>query len=433
MNIISGKKPYAVLDAINHRYIIRNIGVTGITPGAALRAVKATHVSWRYIAEFFGLDRQSVAFKAAYKSHAAEQAYLANFITVSGDQAFFYDKDHQPESVNNPKVHPTIVNNEPNGTKVTAKVPANITGRIVIKDPIDRSLRMTLTTTNGILNGTGKLYINPNGGSIVLRGNAARLTRYLREITFVGAAAGNGSIAITVNDLGGTADSIVQTSVNVVVQANKVDSVPELRVPTTKPTVVLNVKTVIEPPVTVADADKKLLKLKICPFGCDVLNFKNYIGYLKSGVTETVYGTPDYINEYLAQMQVRAYQTNAQVGFELSCGRYKVRKYLVTNVITEEEATDPTDQSNSLVGTAQVGSGTVGTEPDATNNAAPVQSAAPKNATTTTTTTNATTTTNTTNTTTGGKGTTTTTTATTNSTTPKDTTTTTTPKTTSGK
>lgn len=359
------KKPVATLDTNNHRYVIRNLSIAGnITPSAALRAVKETHISWRQVAKFFGLPDQTTAFKAAYCTNKpTEFNHLQDLLTVAGDVAYFYDAEHQPASVDNPTVHPTITNNEPNLINVQAKVPVNVTSRIVVKDPLDRSLHMTITTTNGVLIGAGKLYTK--NSTVELRGNAKRLNNYLAELQFVGTAAGNGNVSILVDDLSGKAEGLLDTEVNIKVKATKSPSIPTITVPD-GPSVTLGKDTLIQPPVTVYDEDGKMLKLRVSPFGCDILGFKGFLGYIKPNEVKTIYGTHEFINDYISTMKMRAYQKDAQVGFELICGTYKTRKYLVATV-TEEGEDTPTPQPNSTVGTAQVDTGTVGTDTNTTN------------------------------------------------------------------
>jgi len=359
------KKPVATLDEINHRYVIHNLSIAGnISPSAALRAVKETHISWRRVAKFFGLSDQTTAFKAAYCTNKpTEFNHLQDLLTVAGGVAYFYDAAHQPASVSNPTVHPTIVNNEPNLINVKAKIPVNVTSRIVVKDPLDRSLHMTVTTTNGVLIGAGKLYTK--NSTVELRGNAKRLNNYLCELQFVGTAAGRGSVNILIDDLSGKAEGLLDTDVTLEIEATKSPSIPTLTVPD-GPTVTLGKDTLVQPPVTVFDEDGKMLKLRVSPFGCDILGFKNFSGYIKPNEVKTIYGTHQFINDYISTMQMRAYQNNAQVGFELICGNHKIRKYLVATVVKEGEDT-PTPQPNSLVGTAQVGTGTVGTDTNTAN------------------------------------------------------------------
>ena len=90
----------AVLDEDNNRYILSPIPETGITIGDALRAIKSsTKTSWRKIATFCGLQNQTIAFKVAYVARKFEEkTTLSNFLVISGDKAYLYDKDHRPAS-----------------------------------------------------------------------------------------------------------------------------------------------------------------------------------------------------------------------------------------------------------------------------------------------------------------------------------------------
>lgn len=349
---MNNSKPVAKLDIANHRYVIKPLDSRGqLSVGAALRAIKETHTSWRAIAEFCGIQKQSAIFKATYgRTNTADHQYLSNFLTISGDTAYFYDKNHQPATVNNPEVHPTISNKEDSITYVTAGVPAKVTTRVVIDDPIDRSMQMSITAKNGVIIGTGKLLTSNNTVTVYLRGNAARLNHMLQEIEFVGAGAGNGTVIITVDDLGGQAKSVVTATVNLKVAEGKTISTPVLNLPE-EALAELNKSTVVDPSVTVADKDGKMIKLRISPFGCDILGFANYLGYIKPGEVRTIYGDPESINKDIAGMKVRAYQDNAQIGFELTCGNVKIRKYLVLTVI-DGSTTDSSKKENVSTSTA---------------------------------------------------------------------------------
>lgn len=333
---ISGnsKKSIAVLDKANNRYIIKPLDDDNKMPvGRAVRAIKATHTNWREIAKWCGLKKQSDAFKMAYaNSDYKERVRLNKFIAISGDVAYFYDSEHQPAEIETPTIVPLITNRE-NTILATTGIPVKFATRVTISDSIDRSLEMILSVDSGSINDASNNLLVHAGSTVTIRGNARRLNEVLKDLVFVANKAEDTIITIRVNDF---FNEPVESTIAVEVVAGVVPSIPELNAPVGG-TVVLNKSTLI-PTVTVADADNREMELRITPFGCDVLGLKNTLKFITNNFdVYTTRGTPADINADIAQMKVRAYQENVQVGFELVQGTTKIRKYLVLTATDTEE------------------------------------------------------------------------------------------------
>ena len=112
----------------------------------------------------------------------------------------------------------------------------------------------------------------------------------------------------------------------------------------------LTADSVLTPAVTVSDADNKEFELHITPFGCNIFGFKNSIHAVTPGTMYVTAGTPDEINADIAKMSVYAYQTNAQIAYELVWDTTKIRKYLALTVSDGES-----EKTTTTTDTADVG------------------------------------------------------------------------------
>ena len=330
------KKLQAVLDAENFRYII-----SPLKPGNQMdvktifRTIKdSTLLKWREIADFAGLRSASLAFRVAYLNNIRPEVIALSeymVIDVSGNCAYFYDHEHKPASVAAPYVGPTITNNEAASNTVTENIPAKLTSRVTITDPLNRQLILQLAPTNGYIIGLNDLNLCNPDTVYQITGSPKTLNSILRRIHFVACAAGTGQIIITVKDPKSDAvAAIATTTVACTITAAVVESIPTIT-PPEAPTVTLNKASSFDP-IKVADEDGKMLTVRITPFGCNLVNFKNYLGILEPGQVREIYGRPETINADLANVQVIALSENAQIAIELLCGKTRLLDYVVFTV-----------------------------------------------------------------------------------------------------
>lgn len=339
---VAGIKPKARLDEENHRYIIEPLEANGgMRVGTALQAIKETKVTWRQIADFFGLSDSSEAFRLAVVQKPLDQRrkVIKEYLTIENGTAYFYDKDHKPANASEPHIPVTVVNKSVALTVNTNK-PTKVTTRITLKDPVSRTLTMSIIPTNGYILGLGDLNICNPGATYVTKGNAKTLNNVLRTIYFVGCNYGDANVRIVINDGGGKANSITSAEVDLTVVASPEPSIPTLELPESV-NIVLGADSAISG-VEVADEDNKLLELRVSPFGCEVFGFKSLLGTISQGEVRSVVGRAATINSEIAGLTVRTDREDAQVGFELICGKFIVRKYLKFSV-GGEVVVDPTD------------------------------------------------------------------------------------------
>lgn len=329
---VFGIKPKAREDIDNHRYIIEPLEANGgMRIGTALQAVKDTHLTWREIAEYFGIPNQSEAFKLAYahKSLDPNREMLKELLVIEDGVAYMYNKDHKPASASVPHV-PVILINKSITLKVYTNVPTKVTTRITLKDKLSRKLTMSITPTNGYIVGVTDLNICNPGATYVVKGTAKTLNNLLRSIYFVGCNFGDAKVLIKVDDGAGKVSSITTAEVKLNVVANEQPSIPELTVPKN-----VNIVLGADSPfsgVSVADKDNKIMTLRVSPFGCEVYGFSGLLGTIKQGELRTISGRAATINKDVANLVVRTDRADAQIGFELICGRTIIRKYLKFSV-----------------------------------------------------------------------------------------------------
>ena len=329
---IFGIKPKAREDFDNHRYIIEPLEFNGsMRIGTALKAIKETHTTWRDIADYFGLADQSEAFKLTYcnKPKDPRREMLKQFLVIEDGVAYMYDKDHKPENVTVPYT-PVVIDNKSIHLTTYTNVPTKVTARITLKDPLARKLTMSITPTNGYIVGVTDLGMCSPGATYVVKGTAKSLNNLLRSIYFVGCELGDAKVLVKVDDGNGKVVSIRTAEVNLTVAANEKPSIPELTVPEN-----VNIVLGADSPITgvsVDDKDNKIMELRVSPFGCEVFGFAGLLGTIKQGDIRTVYGKSVTINKDVANLIVRTDRADAQIGFELVCGKTIIRKYIKFSV-----------------------------------------------------------------------------------------------------
>lgn len=312
------KKPTATLDSENHRYIIKPVdGSQPVSLRTVLRAIKETiPSSWRDMRDFCGCKKQSDMFRLTYSGGAKTlRAHLEQFITVVGDVAYFYDKDHKPADAVVAAVHPTITNNENDVITVVAKIATLVATRVTIGDKLDRPLALTISVPTGYLVNQDRTLIANPGTSIFKRGSAKRLNEFLKTLKYTSTEFGEQQIIISVDDESGTSAGIVTTSITVNVVPGETVSVPVLTVP--EDVALANEGDTVLPAITVTDESEQLLTLRITPYDCEIYNIKNYIGYVGDGELYTTKGTASSLTSSLANVTVRTESTSAQILVEL--------------------------------------------------------------------------------------------------------------------
>lgn len=330
--MFTGKiKPVAKYDPEKFCYRIEPVNPATFGIGQALRAVKATHISWREIAVFCGLTDQATAFRLAYieKTTPAKRA-LSEFLTIEGDVAYLYDKDHKPEAAS--KIHiPVTINNNLGTVIITERVPTKIGSRVSINDPVVRRLTMTVTPINGYVLGMSDINLCIPGQSFTVTGHAKTLNEVLRKINFVGWDLGDAKLEIVVDDMAATSESIVTSVINAKVVAGKKVSIPEIVLPETSAKAGEETKL---PAVKVTDEDGKIMELRVTPFGCEVFGFKNYLHVIGENEVRVITGRPEIISEDIANLTVRipADAKRAVLGFQVICGKTILNKYLTINL-----------------------------------------------------------------------------------------------------
>jgi hypothetical protein len=353
-------KPTAKFEPENHRYRIAPIPMGKFTVGAALRAIKTTtHLRWREIAKFCGLSDQTTAFRIAYVSsdrpnpiRRALSEYLV--VTLSdGNQpvAYLYDSEHKPTSVPAPHVAVTLNNHTRGALEITELVPKNLTSRVTIDDPLSRRLTMTIKPTNGYLLDSTDQALGIPETEIVASGTAKTLNARLRSINFVGTEPGDAKIDIVVDDHYGDTASIVSTSLNVHVLVGQAVSIPELTVPADGE-VYAGEDTVI-PAATVADADGKLLEIRVTPFNCQVFGFAYNLDVIGANGVRVMAARPEIINQDLAALKVRVpadvTKKEAIIGYELRSGTTIIRKYTRLNIVERAAEEEEPENPNAIV------------------------------------------------------------------------------------
>lgn len=87
------------------------------------------------------------------------------------------------------------------------------------------------------------------------------------------------------------------------------------------------------------------MELRVSPFGCEVFGFAGLLGTIKQGEIRTIYGKSATINKDIANLVVRTNRADAQIGFELICGKTIIRKYVKFSVGGEVVQNDTADSA----------------------------------------------------------------------------------------
>lgn len=365
-DISRNSKPTAVFDAENNRYIISPVDTEeAVSVRTILRAIKeTTHTTWRHIMEFTGYAKQSDIFKMTYAGqHCSKKlrAHLAEYITKSGNVAYLYDKDHKPAGAASALIHPTITNNESGAISAIAKLYTLVCSRIVVRDKLERQLKLVVSADVGYVTDGNKFAIANPGTAITAYGTARKLNDYLKTIKYASDVVGSHEITITIDDQTGVSAGIISTSVSVNVAAGAAVIVPTLTVPA-KVTLNDEGDTELEGIVVTGD-NNEILTLKVTPNGCEVYGIKNNIGYVADGETYTTRGTVTQLNANFAAVKARTGDaTSAKVLFELGFGNgSRIRKYVEIAEATEQnEPGSPEPQGPAVVDGSTVGNTTVG-------------------------------------------------------------------------
>lgn len=336
-----------VIEALDTANRIRHILDLNV-PKVLRLMMKKMNMNYRQVAEFCNLDRSNKVFRLAYTTHLGnhqldDMTRLNQYLTIDTDSgtAKFFHHDHKPDAVPDTHIGPVIRCTEESNLPVTERVPIKVTTRVVIEDPLERILTMSLTPTNGYLLGVNDLNLCSPNTAYVISGAAPALNDLLRRIHFVGVAAGSGKIEIKVNDNEAKENSEAVANVTLNIAAGVKVSIPTLTVPEEAIVAPLKVDTKITPAITVADDDNKLLSLRIYPYNCEVYGWKSYGGYISYGQNRVTIGRPEVINNDIANLFVRTQATNAQLGLELVCGKTMIRDYVIFDVSETEEPEEP--------------------------------------------------------------------------------------------
>jgi hypothetical protein len=280
--------------------------------------------------EFTGYNYQSDIFKMTYAGqHCSKKlrAHLAEYITQIGDVAYLYDKDHKPAGPDAVLIHPTLINNENDVITTPAKVFANIATRIVVKDKLDRKLKLTVSTDTGYITDGNKFATTNLGTTLVAYGTARKLNAYLKTIKYASDTVGEHEITVTIDDQTGVSAGIITSSVTVNVTAGVVKTIPTLNVPETA-TVTQGIYTDL-PEVTVsAEGHDELMTLRITPVNCRIYDLRNYLWYKGDDDTYTAQSTVENINANLANLKAKASEEGAKILFELMFGNSRIRQYM---------------------------------------------------------------------------------------------------------
>lgn len=370
MSTVAPRKYTVTLDDTNHCYVIKPLKINNTMDVATFfRVIKAkTKISWKDLAAFSGLSSASRAFRVAYLTKLREDMTALNeylVVDATSQTAYFYDKNHKPEGTIAVHVGPTLVNNEPTSQTVTTNIPVRVGSRVNIGDTLNRNLTMTITPTNGYILGVNDVNLCSPNIPYVVSGSKNSLNRILKNMNFVAVAAGSASIVIAVTDHSTALNGTVSTTINMTAVAGTVVSIPTITLPE-NPVAVLNTDCDVGT-ITVADDDGKLMEVTVQPFGCEVFGFKSFLGVLVPGTAHSVYGRPETLNEELANLKIRATQTNAQIGVQLVCGKTIIRKYVAFSVADGSDGNylqpgEDTDDSNGVTDTPAVASD-AGTDP----------------------------------------------------------------------
>ena len=371
-------KQTAILDVKNFRYVITPLkpGNVCTVPDALRAIINSTELRWREISEYFGLKNANRSFRLAYcqpKDKISEDLeYLQEYLVIdtSNNQAYLYEKEHKPVQVIPPHVGPTIVSGESRLT-VVAGTPELFATRVVIDDPLNRVLMMTVTPSGGYIVSDFDNVVPDAGIARTFTGYKKSLNNILKHLRFVGVGSGSASVNIAIDDREGNVASTTSVAVTITVNAAQEISTPTLTVPESVNSEIN--KYVDLKSITVADTDNKVLAVRFSPFNCQLCGFASSIDIVESGKTKVVTGLPDKLTEEFSKLIVMPLIVgDASLGVEMTAdgGFYDVKFVKVTGTAAassdqeESEAKGETGQQNQG-GSTPVTHSTVGTEKSA--------------------------------------------------------------------
>ena len=331
-------KQTAILDVKNFRYVITPLkpGNVCTVPDALRAIINSTELRWREISEYFGLKNANRSFRLAYcqpKDKISEDLeYLQEYLVIdtSNNQAYLYDKEHKPAQVIPPHVGPTITSGEARLT-VVAGTPELFATRVVIDDPLNRVLMMTVTPSGGYIVSDFDNVVPDAGVARTFTGYKKSLNNILKHLRFVGVGNGSASVNIAIDDRESNVASTTSVAVSITVKAAQEISTPTLTVPASVSSEIN--KYVDLKSITVADTDNKVLAVRFSPFNCQLHGFASSIDIVESGKTKVVTGLPAKLTEEFAKLIVMPLIVgDASLGVEMTAdgGFYDVKFVKVT-------------------------------------------------------------------------------------------------------
>ncbi len=352
MNTISGKYTIEYAEA-EHCYVVRSLDKNDVAAIATITVPKIVRLlklklklNYRDIAEFCNITSNKVfrlAFTSHMGKHLSEYESLNECLVIDPEKgtAKFFHHDHKPASAERPHIPVTIEDTTGEVGTVTVRIPTKLTTRVRINDPLSRTLSMSIAPTGGYVLGVKDNTLCEPDATFYVAGEASSLNDLLRRIHFVGVKPGEaGKLVITVNDNEGKSNSTATTTLNFQQKEGVVTSIPTITIPP-KIKAKIGADTKITTPITVADADGKLVALNIYPYNCEVYGWKSRVDYIGFGEMHTSTGRPELVNDDIADLHVRALKENAQLGLELLCGKTVIRDYLVFEVEPADNEVSP--------------------------------------------------------------------------------------------
>lgn len=360
-------KQTAILDVKNFRYVITPLkpGNVCTVPDALRAIINSTELRWREISEYFGLKNANRSFRLAYcqpKDKISEDLeYLQEYLVIdtNNNQAYLYEKEHKPAQVIPPHVGPTITSGEARLT-VVAGTPELFATRVVIDDPLNRVLMMTVTPSGGYIVSDFDNVVPDAGVARTFTGYKKSLNNILKHLRFVGVGNGSASVNIAIDDRESNVASTTSVAVTITVNAAQEISTPTLTVPASVSSEInkyVDLKT-----ITVADTDNKVLAVRFSPFNCQLCGFASSIDIVESGKTKVVTGLPDKLTEEFAKLIVMPLIVgDASLGVEMTAdgGFYDVKFVKVTGTAAAPSEQEESEEESETGKQNQEGSTTV--------------------------------------------------------------------------
>ena len=355
----------ATLDESGEFYTLQPLAPGNrMTISMVFRAIRnTTGISWKKIGEFSNIHKQSDAFSIAYGSKAAEliKKYgLSDYLVIDSDEnkAYYYNYENKPESIPVQHVGPTIASSEDATQKVVVDIPEIVTSRVKVSDPLNRILSAKFEVTNGKLIGLTSGINREKVSSIATKaeaygttGRATTINRLLKNIRFVAIKEGSASITITVDDGAGESNSTASVTINMLADPGKAVVVPTITAPK-EFDVTINQRTKITPPITVADAENRLLQFTMTPIGCRLLNVKSYAHGVNNGENFSRLWTAEDINHNLSEIEVYAVNDAAQLVIDIRDGITTIHAYTIFNVTNpdsiDEDIEDDVEEEDPI-------------------------------------------------------------------------------------